>query len=150
VKIGVCFKDNQTVQLPMRVDKLKAAGLSYCDTIGHPKNSAKHETILCLWGEWPNRRDTSNFCRICPELSVNNMIEREHFDTIISDLPSLPGDCLSDNFDVVLEFGNIKNIYSFDIVEPYQMHGTKCSLENFYQQVREEFGDVLRPKVIEC
>jgi hypothetical protein len=78
------------------------------------------------------------------------MIEREQFDKIISDLPSLQGDCLSDNFDIVLEFRNIKNLPSFALVEPYHMHGTKFSCKNFYQKFREAFGDILRPEVIEC
>ncbi|MDR0693481.1 MAG: hypothetical protein LBF49_02840, partial [Puniceicoccales bacterium] len=149
VKIGVCFKDNQTVQLPMLVDKLEAAGLSYCDTIGHPKRSAKHETILYLWEDWQIRRDIPSFCRFCAELSANNLVEGEQFDKIISDLPSLQGDCLSDNFDIVLEFANIKNIHSFDIVEPYDMHGTKFSFKNFCQKFTEAFVDILPPEVVE-
>ncbi|MDR1457420.1 MAG: PD-(D/E)XK nuclease family protein [Puniceicoccales bacterium] len=149
VKIGVCFKDNQTIQLPMLVDKLEAAGLSYCDTIGHPKKSAKHETILYLWGDWQIRRDIPSFCRFCAELSANNLIGREQFDKIISDLPSLQRGCLSDNFDIVLEFANLKNIHSFDIIEPYDMHGTKFSFKNFYQKFTEAFGDILPREMVE-
>ncbi|MDR0742011.1 MAG: PD-(D/E)XK nuclease family protein [Puniceicoccales bacterium] len=149
VKIGVCFKDNQTIQLPMLVDKLEAAGLSYYNTIGHPKKSAKHETILSLWGDWQIRRDIPSFCRFCAELSTNNLIEREQFDKIIGDLPSLQGGCLSDNFDVVLEFANVKNIHSFDIVEPYDMHGAKFSFKNFHQKFAKAFGDILPPEMVE-
>ncbi|MDR1528650.1 MAG: PD-(D/E)XK nuclease family protein [Puniceicoccales bacterium] len=149
VKIGVCFKDNQTTQLLMLVDKLEAAGLSYCDTIGHPKKSAKHETILSLWGDWQIRRDIPSFCRFCAELLANNLIEREQFNKIISDLAPLQGGCLSDNFDIVLEFANIKNIHSFDIVEPYDMHGAKFSFENFYQKFTKAFGDILPSEMVE-
>jgi hypothetical protein len=148
-KICVCFRDNQTLQLPMLVDKLEAAGLSYCDSIGHSRKSAKHETILSLWSDWQIRRSIPNFCRFCAELSANNLVEREQFDQIISDLPSLQGDCLSDNFDIVLEFANIKNIHSFDIVESYDMHGTKFSFKNFYQKFMEAFGDILPPETVE-
>ncbi|MDR2776982.1 MAG: PD-(D/E)XK nuclease family protein [Puniceicoccales bacterium] len=149
VKIAVCFKDNQTIQLSMLSDKLELAGLSYCDTIGHSKKSAKHETILSLWGDWQIRRDIPSFCRFCAELSANNLIEREQFDQIISDLPSLQRECLTDNFDIVLEFANIKNIHSFDIVELYDMHGIKFSFKNFYQKFMEAFGDILPPEVAE-
>ncbi|MDR2432805.1 MAG: PD-(D/E)XK nuclease family protein [Puniceicoccales bacterium] len=148
-RIGVCFNDNQTIQLPMLVDKLEAVGLSYCDTIGHPKKSAKHETILSLWGDWQIRRDIPSFCRFCAELSANNLIEREQFDKIISDLPLLQRGCLSDNFDIVLEFANIKNIHSFDIVEPYDVHGIKFSFKNFYQKFMGAFGDILPPEMVE-
>ncbi|MDR2629167.1 MAG: hypothetical protein LBC30_04225 [Puniceicoccales bacterium] len=149
VKIGICFKDSQITQLPMLVDKLEAAGISYCDTIGHPKKSAKHETILSLWGDWQIRRDIPSFGRFCAELSANNLIELEQFDQIISDLPSLQGGCLSDNFDIVLEFANLKNIHSFDTVESYDMHGTRFSFKNFYQKFMEAFGDILPPKMVE-
>ncbi|MDR2603323.1 MAG: PD-(D/E)XK nuclease family protein [Puniceicoccales bacterium] len=149
VKIGVCFKDNQTIHLPMLVDKLEAIGLSYCDTIGHPKKSTKYETILSLWGDWQVRRDIPSFCRFCAELSANNLIEREQFDKIISDLPSLQKGCLSEIFDIVLEFANIKNIHSFDIVEPYDMHGTRFSFKKFYQKFMEAFGGILPPEMVE-
>jgi hypothetical protein len=136
VKIGVCFKDNQTIQLPMPVDKLEAIGLSFCDTIWHPKKSTKCETMLSLRGDWQVRRDIPSFCGFCVELSVNNLIEREQFDKIISDLPSLQKGCLSENFDIVLEFANIQNINSFNIVESYDMHGIKFSFKIFLPEIQ--------------
>ncbi|MDR2779175.1 MAG: PD-(D/E)XK nuclease family protein [Puniceicoccales bacterium] len=148
-RVGVCFKDNRSVQLPMLVDKLETFGISYCDAIGRHKKPVKHEVILSLWRDWQIGRDVPSFCKFCAELLANNMIEWEQFDQIVSNLPYLQGKCLSDNFDILLEFANIKGIHSFDIVEKYDMHGTKFSLKNFHQKFTEAFGDILPPEMVE-
>ncbi|MDR1890924.1 MAG: PD-(D/E)XK nuclease family protein [Puniceicoccales bacterium] len=149
VRVGVCFKDNRAVQLPMLVGKLEEFGLSYCDAIGQHRKPAMHETILALWGDWQMRRDVPSFCRFCAELLANNLIERKQFDQIISHLSSLQGECLSDNFDILLEFANIRNIHSFDVVERYDMHGSKIFFKNFYQKFTDAFGDILPPEMVE-
>ncbi|MDR1401633.1 MAG: PD-(D/E)XK nuclease family protein [Puniceicoccales bacterium] len=149
-KIGICFGGAQSVSLPMFLDKLELRGISYCDGVGRCGKDPKNwEVIVSLWDDWQTGRDTASFCRFCAELLANDLLAREDFNAIATTLPGLQGKCMSENYDIVLEFANLKNVHSFDIVERYDMHGKRFQFEKFCKNFIGAFAGVLPQKLLD-
>ncbi|MDR1433290.1 MAG: PD-(D/E)XK nuclease family protein [Puniceicoccales bacterium] len=148
--VCVCFGSNQSVHLPMLLDKLEEAGIAHCDHIGRTAARRSHEIAITLWAEWQTKRDCQNFCRFCAELLANCSMENTEFERIMGDVTLLQGKCLSDNYDVLLEFANLKNVHSFDAVEKYDIHGEKFFLGNFCKKFTAAFEDILPANVLDA
>ncbi|MDR1414096.1 MAG: PD-(D/E)XK nuclease family protein [Puniceicoccales bacterium] len=150
-RIAICIGDMQSIYLPMFLDKLELHGVAHCDNVGRCGNyAANYRIIISLWGDWQTRRDISSFCRFCTELLANDLIDRTAFDAIITILPGLQGKCISENYDVLLEFANLKNVHSFDVAEKYDIHGSRFQFKDFCKRFTAAFADVLPEELLEA
>ncbi|MDR2737499.1 MAG: hypothetical protein LBB18_00970 [Puniceicoccales bacterium] len=149
-RVGLCFDGDGSPQISMLRDRMDAAGIRYHDAIGRYRNPQNYSTLIALWADWQIKREAGPFCKFCADLVANNLLSREQFDGIIGNVFSLRTRCLSENYDVLLEFANVKNIDSFDAVERYDIHGARFSFENFYEKFAIAFDTILPQNILDA
>ncbi|MDR3144630.1 MAG: PD-(D/E)XK nuclease family protein [Puniceicoccales bacterium] len=141
-KIVLCC-DRDAAYVPMLLDALESAGIPHCDTIGRAANVTACETIIAMWVDWQLQRNADGLGKFCAELFANGLLSGMEFHAIVGDLSSLQRTCLSKNYDLLLEFANLRNIHSFDAIEKYDIHGARIAFGDFCKRFLGAFRNIL-------
>jgi hypothetical protein len=149
-KIGICVCNRWALQIPMFSDVLASLGLMSRDSTADHRQFQSCATIISLWAEWQISRSASAFCRFCAELLANGIISKRDFSGILSKTADLRSRCLTDNYDIILEFANLKNIHCFDLLETYDIHGRRFRFCIFAEKFTAAFGQILPSELVEC
>lgn len=131
--------------LPIVCDELKINNIEYFSTVAR---QYRYPAIIQLWIKWQRTRLITDYCKFCSEMVSQNMLSPITCNTIFREIKALQTISLFRDYDRILEFGNIKNMHSFNALDEYDVCYRSYTLSSFGNCFLKLFQKFLPPNIV--
>lgn len=132
--------------LPIIQNELKFNSIEYFSTFAR---NYQYPAIIKLWIKWQKTRLITDCCKFCSEMVSQNMLSHTICDIIFRQIKTLQTISLFRDYDRILEFGNIKNMHSFNALDEYDICYRSYTLSSFGQCFLNLFQKFLPQNIVD-